>query len=159
MYFTFQTSRTSNEAVFINCIRPFVTTRFSLIAELKGRIAGHGLFIDAYIDSYGERFPSVAAGVLAVLPELRRQGIAGCLMEEGLRRCGQEGFSSVFALTEPFFYMKFGFEFASKFGLRYKWPEYDSQLMVRELVPGALSDFAGTVDFTPDLKELPRVPV
>ena len=60
----------------------------------------------------------------------------------------------LFALAEPPFYQKHGFLFAQEHGYHHEWSEYDSLLMVRELIPGSLVQFAGTVDFTPDLQVL-----
>ncbi len=158
MYFTFNAFRSSSEGMLINCMRPFVTKRFSLLAEKGGQIIGQALFIDAFITKGEETLRSMAVGLVAVLPGFRQMGIARALMDDGLIKCDESGSPLLFAITEPSFFMNYGFEFAARHDLHYKWPRFDSQLVVKELQAGALSDIGGTVDFTPQLKEIPNIP-
>jgi|GEM_PF-6962077 len=155
MDFTLEAFALTDRGRFINSLRPHVVPLFSLVAESRGHIVGHALTIKALVRNGEEATPAAALGILAVHPDHRRKGISGRLFQESLRRTEEMELPVLFAVTEPDFFTKFAFSFASTYGLHYKWIAYDSLLLVREIRPGALETLSGTVDFTPDLEAPP----
>jgi len=141
------------EAPLINELRQHAKTRFNLVAEYEDALLGSILLVDVRIEDGQMERASVGIGLVAVHPNHRRQGVGTMLLKEGLLRCIDAGEPVVFALTDPGFYMKFGFSLASARGFHYKWEEFDNLLLVKELVPDGMQGLSGTVDFSPEILE------
>ena len=63
---------------------PEFDPRLSLVAEMKGKIIGHALFLPIHIQGEdGEEYPCLSLGPIAVIPEYQKQGIGGQLIEAG----------------------------------------------------------------------------
>ncbi|HYO97336.1 MAG TPA: N-acetyltransferase [Polyangiaceae bacterium] len=83
---------------------------------------------------------------LAVAPDFQRRGFASRLVEAGLRRARRLGYAYVTVLGRPEYYSRFGFVVASQHGLSYRGASEPS-FMALELVPGALRDARGAVEY------------
>ena len=77
---------------------------FSLIAVEGGKVIGQALF---------SRLPApsgaLALGPVAVTENRRRRGIAATLIEAGLKRARDDGWTAVVVLGDPPYYQRFGF--------------------------------------------------
>ena len=120
---------------------------FSLVAELGDQLAGHVLFTSATVESHSE----VTAQLLAPLAVTRAQqdkGVGGRLVDDGLERLKKAGVELVFVLGYPDYYSRFGFVPAGVRGFQAPYPILPKNAdawMVRELAPGAIDQYAGTV--------------
>ncbi|WP_328276957.1 N-acetyltransferase [Paenibacillus chibensis] len=86
----------------------------------------------------------IALAPLAVSPEHQKQGIGKRLMQEGLKRCQNLGYSLVLLIGHPEYYPKFGFKPARPLGLELKqFAVPDDVFMVCELQEGALVRIQG----------------
>jgi putative acetyltransferase len=85
---------------------------------------------------------------MAVLPECQNQGIGSALIRRGLEVCKEQGHRIVVVVGHPAFYPRFGFSpnLAAKLESPFSGK---SSFMAAELVPGALDDMAGRVEFPP----------
>ena len=119
----------------------------SLVATANGKIIGHILFTRLEIIDGNKVYPSLGLAPLSVLPEYQRTGVGKLLMEEGLKRCTDLGYTSVILLGHPTYYPRFGFKKASEFQIKASFPAPDEAFMAIELVPGSLSKAQGTVKF------------
>lgn len=117
----------------------------SLVATANGKIIGHILFTKLEIVDGKKVYPSLGLAPLSVLPEFQRTGVGKLLMEEGLKRCTDLGYTSVILLGHPSYYPRFGFRKASEFNIRAPFPAPDEAFMAMELVPGSLSKVKGMV--------------
>jgi len=126
----------------------------SLVAEIESRIVGHILFYPIEIKSDDQVFPSLALAPMAVLPESQKQGIGSQLVREGLKRARDLGFKSAIVLGHAAYYPRFGFEPASRWGIRPPFDVPDDVFMALELVKDALKDIQGTVEYPPEFNDV-----
>lgn len=87
--------------------------------------------------------PGLMLGPVAVLPEVRGQGIARALIRASLGHAGALGWRRVLLVGDPTYYGRLGFEMAAPHGL--SLPGSDDRLMLQALVPGGLDGIAGPV--------------
>jgi putative acetyltransferase len=141
------------EAGLVEVLRRKSDAHISLVAERDGQVIGHILFTPVTIDVGGGRLARLRAmglAPMAVLPEFHRQGIGSELVRRGLTACRDVGYEAVVVLGHPDFYPRFGFVPASTFGLTCEYNVPDPVFMVIELVPGALQDIRGLVEYAPE---------
>ena len=121
----------------------------SLVAESAHGLSGHILFTAARIDSRSHVPVASILAPLGVTRESQRQGIGGLLVREGLELMADCGVELVFVLGHPSYYPRFGFRPAGVRGFRAPYPIPDENAdawMVKELKPGVMERFAGTVE-------------
>lgn len=119
----------------------------SLIAELDNQLVGHILFTKIKIVNDEKETESLALAPMAVRADFQKQGIGGQLIREGLKRAAALGFGSVIVLGHEHYYPKFGFEPASKWGIKAAFDVPDEVFMAIELIPNALENVNGTVQY------------
>jgi len=91
---------------------------------------------------------------MSVIPERQNQRIGSLLVEEGLRRCREDGHRFAVVLGHPGFYPRFGFVPAGRFGIKSEYDVADEVFMVMELREGALRGCAGVVKYQPEFNEV-----
>ncbi len=126
----------------------------SLVAEVGGRVVGHILFYPIKIKSDDASYGSLCLAPMAVLPEFQKQGIGSQLVREGLRRARRFGYKSVIVLGHAAYYPRFGFEPASRWGIRPPFEVPDDVFMALELVENGLKDIQGTVEYPPEFNDV-----
>lgn len=141
-----------DEAKLVERIRfsKFFIRELSLVAEEQREIVGHVLFSKAkIIQENGEKEVLVLAPV-AVNPSFQKKGIGSNLIEEGLRRAKDLGYSLVFLIGHPNYYPKFGFQPARNHGMELTQFEVpDDVFMVCELIEGELQQTNGELHYPP----------
>ncbi|MCK4750237.1 MAG: N-acetyltransferase [Bacteroidales bacterium] len=139
-----------NEGVLIEKLRlePAYIRDLSLVALLRGKPVGHILFFPVNIENGKQGTPSLSLAPMAVDPEFQNQGIGSRLVEYGLQRAGDAGFSSVVVLGHPRFYPRFGFVPASRWGITSPWEVPDDVFMAMALTDGSLDGVSGKVVFS-----------
>ena len=100
------------------------------------------------------RFETLALAPLAVAPAYQKKGIGGRLIGQGLAAAKELGFSSVIVLGHSGYYPRFGFQKASKWGIKCPFEVPDEVFMALELTPRALSGHAGTVQYPSEFYEV-----
>ena len=128
---------TSAEARLVTALREQTRPLISLVAEQAGRVVGHILFSPVTLEPPGN-VSMVGLGPMAVLPEKQFKGIGSELVRSGLDECRAAGIQAVVVLGHPGYYPRFGFEPASRFGLRCEYDVPDEVFMAIETHPGAL---------------------
>ncbi len=151
---TKQAFQQENESKLIEKIRVgegFVP-ELSLVAELDGEIVGHILFSKIKIIGEDE-YESLALAPMAVVPKLQKQGIGSELVNTGLEIAKKLGFESVIVVGHEDYYPIFGFEKASKWGIKCPFEVPDEAFMAIELVENSLKGRGGTVQFPKEFME------
>ena len=120
----------------------------SLVYEEDNKLIGHILFYPLDIVNNNIRFNSLSLAPVAVLPDFQSMGIGSQLIEAGLSKAKEIGFTSCVVLGHPKYYPKFGFERASKWNIKPPVDEIpDEAFMAIEMLPGSLKGKSGIVEF------------
>jgi len=126
----------------------------SLVAVLEERIVGHILFSPVIFESDERERERMGLGPMAVLSSLQNQGIGSLLVEEGLARMRSAGCPFVVVLGHHGYYLRFGFERASKSRLRCQWevvPDEAFMILVNE--EGAIPAAGGVIHYREEFNE------
>ena len=142
------------EAALVDELRNVADPYISLVAEHDGKVVGHILFTPVSIRDEHEHSDAIGLGPMAVHPDHQRCGVGTKLVRAGLDECARRSHPVVFVLGHPEYYPRFGFRPAPPLGLRFRSPDFDPAFMVAELVPGALSDRKGWVEYLPAFDEV-----
>ena len=117
------------------------------VMEKDGVLIGQNMFMRAVINGDdGRDIPVLAMGPICITPELKRKGYGKMLLDYCLEKAAGLGFGAVLFEGNIAFYSKCGFDYASKFDIRYHdLPEGadSSFFLCRELKPGYLKDVTG----------------
>jgi putative acetyltransferase len=142
------------EADLVDALRQNGKATISLVAEDDDRVVGHILFSPVTIETGERELVGVGLAPMSVIPERQNQRIGSLLVEEGLRRCRENGHRFVVVLGHPAYYPRFGFVPASSFGIKSEYDVADEVFMVMELQEGALSGCAGVVKYQLEFNEV-----
>ncbi len=142
------------EADLVDALRRNGKAPISLVAEDDGRVVGHILFSPVTIETSERELVGVGLAPMSVIPERQNQRIGSLLVEEGLRRCREDGHRFAVVLGHPGFYPRFGFVPAGRFGIKSEYDVADEVFMVMELREGALRGCAGVVKYQPEFNEV-----
>ena len=124
----------------------------SLVADKAGWLLGFVLFSRAGVVDGASSHSAVAMGLLAVLPEHRRQGVAERLIRHGLERCRGLGHKLVFTVGDPRYFSRLGFRPSVPLGLSPEFPASGGQMLALELDGKLLGSIKGVVRFPAALK-------
>ena len=126
---------------------PAFIPELDFVMEKEGRVIGQNMFMKTVIEADdGTTVPILTMGPICITPELKRQGYGKKLLDFSLERAAELGFGAVLFEGNIRFYGKSGFDYASKFGIRYHdLPEGAdaSFFLCRELIPGYLDGVTG----------------
>jgi putative acetyltransferase len=143
-----------NESKLIDKIRAgsnFIPD-LSLVAVSGNRIVGHILFSKIKIIG-SSVFETLALGPMAVIPAFQKKGIGSKLIKKGMIRAKELGFTSIIVVGHKEYYPRFGFERASKWGIKCPFEVPDEAFMAVELTEKALEDKAGTIRYPDEFIE------
>ncbi len=121
-----------NLVVALRESRSFIP-ELSLVATVRGKIAGHILFTKAIIGGH----TALALAPLSVLPAYQKQGVGMALMAEGHRIARALGYHYSAVLGHSQYYPKAGYRPASRFGIRAPFDVPDENFMAIRLNPAA----------------------
>ena len=132
------------EANIVDALRSNNAALLSLVATQNGRVVGHIMYSTA---SVGGEVAGVALGPIAIVPELQRQGIGGKLIETGNQKLKDAGYPFIIVLGHPDYYPRFGFELASRHGIKCEWEVPDNAFMLLVLDEQAMHGVSGLANY------------
>lgn len=126
---------------------PAFVKELDFVMEQNGRLIGQNMFMKTVINADDGRVIDVLTmGPIGIAPELKRRGYGKALLDYSLEKAAGLGFGAVLFEGNIGFYGKSGFDYASKFDIRYHdLPEGTdaSFFLCRELIPGYLDGITG----------------
>ena len=101
-----------------NC--PDFIPELAFVMEADGKIIGQNVFVKAQITkSNGTAFPILTMGSICIANEYKRKGYGKILLDYSLEKAKALGYGAVCFEGNIDFYGKSGFDYASKFGIKY----------------------------------------
>ena len=126
---------------------PDFVPELDYVMECGGVLIGQNVFVKAVIKADdGRDIPVMTMGPICITPTLKRQGYGKMLLDYSLERAKELGCKAVCFEGNIDFYGKSGFDYASKFGIRYHGiPEGEdaSFFLLKELEYGYLNGITG----------------
>ena len=126
---------------------PAFVKELDFVMEKDGRLIGQNMFMKTVINADGGRvIPVLTMGPIGITPELKRRGYGKALLDYSLEKAAEMGFGAVLFEGNIGFYGKSGFDYASRFGIRYHDLPEDADasfFLCKELIPGYLDDVTG----------------
>ena len=126
---------------------PAFVPELDFVMEQDGRLIGQNMFMKTVIEADdGREIPVLTMGPIGITPELKRKGYGKELLAYCLEKATEMGFGAVLFEGNIEFYSHCGFDYASKFGIRYHDLPEDADssfFLCRELIPGYLGDVTG----------------
>ena len=142
------------EGRIVNKLRQICEGTLSLVAVLDEKIVGHIFFSPAIIDNEDKQIVGMGLAPMAVLPEFQNQGIGSLLVREGLRRIGETDCPFIIVVGHADYYPRFGFERASKYGLKCQWSGVpDEAFMVLWLDESMMNQVSGVARYRDEFSE------
>ena len=126
---------------------PAFIPELDFVMEQNGRLIGQNMFMKTIIEADdGRTIDVLTMGPIGIAPELKRKGYGKALLDHCLEKATEMGFGAVLFEGNIGFYSHCGFDYASKFGIRYHDLPEDADssfFLCRELIPGYLDDVTG----------------
>ena len=126
---------------------PAFIRELDFVMERDGDLIGQNMFMKTIIEADDGRVIDVLTmGPICITPELKRQGYGKALLDYSLEKAAEMGFGAVLFEGNIGFYGKSGFDYASKFGIRYHDLPEDADssfFLCKELIPGYLDGITG----------------
>ncbi len=126
---------------------PDFIPELNYVLEKDGRLIGQNVFVRAAIRADdGRNIPIATMGPICIAPEFKRQGYGNILLDYTIEKAREYGIKALCFEGNIDFYGKSGFDYASKFGIRYHGlPEgADASFFIcKELESGYLSGVSG----------------
>ena len=126
----------------------------NFVMEKAGKIIGQNVFAKTVIEADDGRVIDVLTmGPICITPELKHQGYGKMLLDYTVEKAKEMGFGAVLFEGNIDFYGKSGFDYSSKFGIRYHDLPEDADssfFLCKELKLGYLDDVTGVYQ-TPEV--------
>ena len=132
----------ADEHYFVHMMRSHETfiPELAFVLEKDGEIIGNIMYTKSWLmDEVGEKKEIVSFGPICVAPEYQRQGLSKLLIERSFAVAAEMGYEAVANFGNPGNYVGRGFVSCKKLNVCLRENNYPTALLVKELVPGALS--------------------
>lgn len=137
------------EHVLLHRLRnhPDFISELNFVMEIDGKIIGQNAFVRAVIAADdGRLVPIATMGPICIAPELQRRGYGKILLDQTLKKAEEYGIKAICFEGNIEFYGKSGFDYASKFGVRYHGLPQGADasfFLCKELETGYLNGISG----------------
>ena len=126
---------------------PAFVPELDFVMEMDGKLIGQNMFMKTVIDADDGRTVDVLTmGPICITPELKRRGFGKKLLDYSLEKAAALGYGAVLFEGNILFYGKSGFDYASRFCIRYHDLPEDADssfFLCKELIPGYLDGITG----------------
>ncbi len=142
------------EADIVDALRTAGASTLSLVALAGAEVVGHVLFSPVTIAGSGRTLDGMGLGPLAVLPEYQRQGVGSALVHSGLELLRAQACPFVVLVGHPEYYPRFGFEPASRHGIRSQWEGLADEVFMLLVLDGErMENVKGVARFRSEFDE------
>jgi len=142
------------EGRIVDNLRKSCNRILSLVAISKNKVVGHIMFSPVTIETQEGVIEGMGLAPMAVLPELQNQGIGSILVKEGLRIIRNTSCPFVIVIGHEKYYPRFGFQRASKYGLKSQWKGVpDEAFMAMILKDSVMKGVSGIVKYRDEFDE------
>ncbi|MCI5829153.1 MAG: N-acetyltransferase [Spirochaetia bacterium] len=126
---------------------PAFVKELDFVMEKDGQLIGQNVFVKTVIKTdAGKDIEVLTMDPICITPELKRKGYGKILLDYSLEKAVGLGYGAVLFEGNIGFYGKSGFDYASKFGIKYHDLPEDADssfFLCRELKPGFLNGITG----------------
>ena len=143
----------SQEADIVDKLRRNCDELLSLVALKDAHVVGHILFSPVTIENDDRRIKGMGLAPMAVLPEFQRTGIGSRLVRAGIEKLRNTDCPFVIVLGHPEYYPRFGFELASRYGIKSEWDVPDEAFMIQVLRTSEIQGVSGVAKYRPEFAE------
>ncbi|MDX1436761.1 MAG: N-acetyltransferase [Anaerolineales bacterium] len=140
----------SDEARLVDALRENCPDIISLVALDGDRLVGHILFSPVTLTEGGRYLEGLGLGPVAVLPAHQNQGIGTALIWKGINLATEQGSPFIVVLGHSGYYPRFGFQPASRIGIRSDWEVPDEAFMALVLDEAAMQGRSGVARYRPE---------
>ena len=141
------------EADIVDKVRRNCDDLLSLVGVAGNQVVGHTLFSPVLLKSEERTIGGMGLAPMAVLPEYQRQGIGSQLIRTGIARLARRRCPFIVVLGHAEYYPRFGFEPASRYGIRSEWEVPDDAFMILILDQSEMQDISGVAIYRPEFAE------
>ena len=142
------------DAIVVDKLRQICDDCSSVVAVDGDEVVGHVMFSPATIENGDGVLLGMGLAPMAVLPEFQNKGIGSMLVKEGLRRIKESDCPFIIVLGHEHYYPRFGFQRASKFGLKSQWEGVpDEAFMAIILDEPVMRDVSGIAKYREEFNE------
>jgi putative acetyltransferase len=138
-----------NEARLVDHVRqgPNFIPELSLAAFSDDVLIGYILFSQITITNGDYRHQSLALTSMVVHPDYQKRGVGAKMITFGLQKATELGYTDVLVFGHEYYFPKFGFLPAARWNIRPPFDVPTEVFMALELIPNALSNVSGIVEF------------
>ena len=126
---------------------PAFVKELDFVMEKDGKLIGQNIFMKTTIEADdGKTIDVLTMGPIGIAPEHKRKGYGKAILDYSLEKAAEMGFGAVLFEGNIGFYGHSGFDYASKFGIRYHDLPEDADssfFQCKELIPGYLDGITG----------------
>ncbi|NIO03531.1 MAG: GNAT family N-acetyltransferase [Proteobacteria bacterium] len=144
----------TQEANLVGKLRQNCNHLLSLVALMENQVVGHILFSPATVEVEHGTVLGMGLAPMAVLPEYQRRGIGSELIRSGIVRLTSRRCPFVIVLGHAHYYPRFGFEPASRHGIRSEWEVPVDTFMILVLDESAMQGTSGMAKYRPEFAEI-----
>lgn len=143
----------TQEADLVDKLRQNCNDLLSLVALMENHVVGHILFSPATIEVEDRTVQGMGLAPMAVLPECQRRGIGSELVRTGIARLESRQCPFVIVLGHAHYYPRFGFEPASRHGIRSEWEVPVDAFMILVLNESEMNGISGVAKYRREFAE------
>ena len=138
-----------NEARLVDHVRqgPNFIPQLSLVAFSDDNLIGYILFSQITVTNGDFRHHSLGITSMVVHPDYQKRGVGAKLITFGLQQATTLGYTDVLVFGHEHYFPKFGFLPAARWHIRPPFEVPTEVFMALELIPNALSNVSGIVEF------------
>ncbi|NIM97973.1 MAG: GNAT family N-acetyltransferase [candidate division Zixibacteria bacterium] len=144
----------TQEATLVDKLRQNCNDLLSLVALMENHVVGHILFSPAAVEVEHGTIRGMGLAPMAVLPVYQRRGIGSELIRSGIVRLSSRGCPFVIVLGHAHYYPRFGFEPASRYGIRSEWEAPVNAFMILVLDKSEMQGISGVAKYRPEFVEI-----